>query len=183
MKYIKLAILIVLNNIKSIIKKIMGCNIQLKNPILISLKANIGVNGKNSILQIGKKTAIRANSEVMARNGKIIIGNNCFVNKNCMIIAHEYIEIGDGTTIGPNVCIYDHDHDVINGGYISAPINIGSQVWIGAGVIILKGIVIGDNCVIAAGAIVTKNVPANTLFIQKMASEKYKIKSIQGDNN
>ena len=90
-----------------------------------------------------------------------MIGNSCFINRNCMIVAHEKIEIGDGTTIGPNVCIYDHDHDG-EGGYKTKPVIIGKNVWIGAGCILLKGINIGDNAVKGAGTIVTTSIPSET---------------------
>ena len=72
----------------------------------------------------------------------------------------ERIEIGSGTTIGPNVCIYDHDHNIKQGEDITAPGRIENDVWIGAGCIILKGVTIGKNSVIAAGAVVTTDVPS-----------------------
>ena len=56
---------------------------------------------------------------------------------------------------------------ITGGGYISDDIEIKKNVWIGANVIILKGVTIGDNSVIASGSIVTKNVPSNTVLIQK----------------
>ena len=89
-----------------------------------------------------------------------------------MIVAHELISIGERTTVGPNVLIYDHDHAFgakkmdSETKFITAPIEIGRNVWIGAGTIILKGVKIGDNAVIAAGSIVTKNVEKNTTLIQ-----------------
>jgi len=83
-----------------------------------------------------------------------------------MIVAHERIEIGDGTTIGPNVCIYDHDHDG-DGGYKTKSVIIGKNVWIGAGCILLKGISIGDNAVIGAGTVLTHSVKCNETVYQK----------------
>ena len=85
-----------------------------------------------------------------------------------MVICRESISIGDGTTIGPHTCIYDHDHGREEGAlYKTAPVTIRKNVWIGAGCIILKGVTIGDNSIIAAGSIVTKDVPADTIFLQK----------------
>lgn len=79
------------------------------------------------------------------------------------------IKIGHGTSIGPGVYIYDHDHNYRNNqkSYSTKPILIGDNVWIGAGSIILKGVTIGNNSVISAGSIVTKDIPANTILIQK----------------
>lgn len=97
--------------------------------------------------------------------GKIEINNNVFINDNCIITALKEVVIGEGTTIGPNTVIYDHDHDICkHEGFVSKSIKIGNNVWIGAGCIILKGVTIGENSVIAAGTIVTKDVPSNTLI-------------------
>ena len=86
-------------------------------------------------------------------------------------MCREAISIGDNTEFGPNVCIYDHDHDYKNGLnnelYKTSPVKIGKNCWIGAGVIILRGTVIGDNSVIAAGSIVKDVVPSNSLFYNK----------------
>ncbi len=132
---------------------------------MVSKKACLRTFG-NSIIKIGKKVGIKQNVEILADNANIIIGDGCFINSNCMIVSHEKIEIGNKTTIGPNCCIYDHDHDG-KGGYVSKPIIIGENVWIGAGCIILKGIKIGDNTIIGAGSIITKNIPDNSIVIQK----------------
>ena len=81
------------------------------------------------------------------------------------------IEIGDGTIFGENVKVYDHNHlykntsiSIKEQGYSSAPIKIGKHCWIASNVVILKGVTIGDNCVIGAGCVVYKDVPANSIL-------------------
>ena len=92
------------------------------------------------------------------------LGSRVFINRNCTIVSRSAISIGNGTTIGPNVCIYDHDHNYKSGtGFIEKPISIGKNVWLGAGVTILKGCNIGDNVVVGAGTIITKDVPDNSV--------------------
>ena len=91
------------------------------------------------------------------------IGNDVFFNSGCIITAREKVVIGDNTIFGPNVVIYDNDHIIRDGKIIdnefeTEPVIIGANVWIGAGAIILKGAVIEDNCVIAAGSVVTRKV-------------------------
>lgn len=98
--------------------------------------------------------------------GMIQFGAKCFVNRNCVIAAHERIEIGNNVTIGPGTYIYDHDHDG-KGGYITKPVVIGDGVWIGANCIILKGVTIGKNTVIAAGCIITEDVASSCIIVQK----------------
>lgn len=101
-----------------------------------------------------------------------------------MIVCRDSIEIGSGTTVGPNVMIYDHDHDLQNRGCIySLPISIGENVWIGGGAIILKGVSIGNNSVIAAGSIVTRNIPANTIYMNHIESRIVKRKKVNEDCN
>lgn len=104
-----------------------------------------------------------------AKNGGVLnIAQNVYINRNSMVVCRGSIEIGSGTTIGPNVMIYDHDHDMKNRGkMIVSSVVIGENTWIGAGSIILKGVTIGDNCVIAAGAVVSKDVPAGRVLYCK----------------
>lgn len=100
------------------------------------------------------------------------------INRNCTISCHHEISIGENTLIGPNVSIFDHDHKFTNKvikkkDFNKASIKIGSNVWVGANSIILKGVNIGDNVVIGAGSIICKDIPTNTKFIQKRFDSKY----------
>ena len=135
----------------------------------ISRKTLIEV-GKNSVLTAGYGLHTRS-GVVLAVRGKayLSIGNNVFINRNTIITARKSIIIEDEVTIGPNVCIYDHDHDM-HRGYLVNNVIIKKKSWIGAGVIILKGVTIGENCVVASGSVVTKDVPDNSILIQKRQS-------------
>lgn len=146
-------------------RRLLGNRLQFTLVTLVSLGASLKTYDGGAI-RVGRKAAIRKNVEIAASRGQITIGNSCFINRNCMIVAHEKIEIGDGTTIGPNACIYDHDHDG-KGGYKTKPVIIGKNVWIGAGCILLKGISIGDNAVIGAGTVLTHSVKCNETVYQK----------------
>ena len=76
-----------------------------------------------------------------------------------------------GMSMGPNACIYDHDHDFRAGldelRFKTAPVVIGKNCWIAAGTVILMGTTIGDNCMIGAGCILKGNIPANSVVTQK----------------
>ena len=86
----------------------------------------------------------------------------------------EQITIGDYCKFGNNLVIVDHDHNYKDCGikkkdsqeFLTAPIKIGNNVWVGANVVILRGTDIGDNCVIAAGSVVKGTVLPNTLFVK-----------------
>lgn len=96
----------------------------------------------------------------------IHLGANVFMNFNCVILDVAEVHIGDGTQIGPAVQIMTADHpreaDARAAGLeFGRPIRIGSNVWIGAGAILLPGITVGDNAIIGAGSVVTRDVPAS----------------------
>tara|TARA_B100001057_G_C22832911_1_gene944115 strand:+ start:1456 stop:2106 length:651 start_codon:yes stop_codon:yes gene_type:complete len=103
-------------------------------------------------------------------NSRISIGNNVSFNGTSISCRTTKIDIGDNTIIAPNVVIIDSDFHSLspfearedNHDYeADKPVFIGRNVWIGMNSIILKGVSIGDNTVIAAGSIVTKNMPSN----------------------
>ena len=96
----------------------------------------------------------------------ITIGDNVFINAGCKFQDQGGVYIGDETFIGHNVVLATLDHDIDpekRHMLHSAPIHIGKRVWIGSNVVITKGVTIGDNSVIAAGAVVTKDIPANVV--------------------
>lgn len=119
-----------------------------------------------SSISIGKNNNFRRNLQLRAvYQGKIEIGDNCFFNTNVSITSLCSIKIGDNVKIANNVVIVDHDHDFQNGlvGYKSGPITIENDVWIGANAVILKGVNIGSNSVVAAGSVVRNDVPSHCI--------------------
>jgi acetyltransferase-like isoleucine patch superfamily enzyme len=97
----------------------------------------------------------------------IRVGHRVFINQNCTLYDLAEISIGDDVLIGPNVSIISAAHPVAPSGrrayLIGNPIVIGRNVWIAAGATIIGGVTVGENSVVAAGSVVTKDVPPNTL--------------------
>lgn len=96
----------------------------------------------------------------------ITIGQHVFFNSGCKFQDQGGITIGDGALIGHNVVLATLNHCMIpahRADLEPAPIHIGKNVWIGANAMVLPGVTIGDGAVVAAGAIVTKDVPSNTI--------------------
>ena len=92
------------------------------------------------------------------------IGRGVFVNHSLTCMAAGGITIDDGVMIGPNVRIVTDNHDFANRMVLRCkPIHICRNAWIGVGAIILPGVTIGENAVVAAGAVVTKDVAPNTI--------------------
>ncbi|NOW94060.1 sugar O-acetyltransferase [Mucilaginibacter sp. SG564] len=102
-----------------------------------------------------------------AGGNEIRIGRNVFINQNCTFYDLGGLDIGDDVMIGPNVSIITTGHPLDpsqrRSVTIGKPIVIERNVWIAAGAIIIGGVTIGKNSVVAAGSVVTKNVPPNTL--------------------
>ncbi len=96
----------------------------------------------------------------------ISIGRRVFINEGCCFQDQGGIEIGDDCLIGQQVVIATLNHDLTpsrRGDMLPKPVKIGKNVWIGAHATILPGVTVGDNAVIAAGAVVTKDVPENAV--------------------
>lgn len=125
--------------------------------------------GKSFI--IGKKTTFRRNFRVYLEDGAVIhIGKNCFFNHGCSINALKRVEIGDGCLFGENVKIYDHNHrfsqrnvPIKEQGFTTGTVTIGDGCWIGSNVVILKGVHIGNHCVIGAGTVIDRDIPEETI--------------------
>lgn len=96
----------------------------------------------------------------------ITVGKNVFINACCHFQDHGGVSLGDGCQIGHNVVFATLNHGLApedRQTTYPAPITLGKNVWVGSNSTILQGVTIGDNVVIAAGAVVTKDVPENTI--------------------
>lgn len=110
----------------------------------------------------------------------IRLGEGVFVNANCTFLDSGTITIGARTKIGPNCQLYTPQHPI---DYIDRrepvetahPIAIGEDCWLGGGVIVCPGVEIGDRCIIAAGSVVTRNIPADSLAAGNPATVKRKL--------
>lgn len=111
---------------------------------------------------------IRVHSTASIRNPQnIVVGNNSHINHNCCIWCGEnsHIYLGDNLLMGPNVKMFSTNHGTKKDkpmtfqDYAEADIKIGNDCWLGANVVVLKGVTIPDGCVVAAGAVVSKSLP------------------------
>lgn len=124
---------------------------------------------KEMLGSVGKKVWIAKNFN--CDNGKkIFIGNNFTGNYNLTILDIREVYIGDNVMIGPNTLITTVGHPLCAEGRrehkaFAKPVHIGNDVWIGGNVTILPGVCIGNNVVVGAGAVVTKDIPDNSLAL------------------
>lgn len=112
----------------------------------------------------------------------IRVGQRVFLNQHCTLYSLAEITIGDDVLIGPNVSLVTSEHPIAPSqrtAYLTGrPIVIEQGVWIAAGATIIGGVTVGENSVVAAGSVVTRDVPANTLVGGNPARV---IRSIEGD--
>ena len=97
-------------------------------------------------------------------------GKGVYANFNLTLVDDTHIYVGDYTMLGPNVVLATAGHPILPelrplAYQYNMPIHIGKNCWLGAGVIVLPGVTIGDNTVIGAGSIVTKDIPANVVAV------------------
>ncbi|KAB1155785.1 acyltransferase [Flavobacterium luteum] len=132
---------------------------------------NFRMNNRESSNPIGRFYAC---SIIVGKNGKLIIGNNVGMSSSA-IVCQDTIEIGNDVNIGGNVVIYDtnfhsldylkrqnHEADIID--VKTRPVKIGNNVFIGAHTTILKGVTIGDNSIVGACSLVTKDISSNEVW-------------------
>ena len=138
----------------------------------ISICEGVIIKGFKNI-SIGSDFFINPNAVIHASGDstRLVIGNKFALNFGAMVIAdHGLLEIGNGVMIGPNTVIRtsNHGHSDLatllwEQNQVSGKVLIEDNVWIGANVVILPNVTVGTGCIIAAGAVVTKNTPPNTV--------------------
>jgi acetyltransferase-like isoleucine patch superfamily enzyme len=104
--------------------------------------------------------------------GELLVGARTIFGHHCTIGANESVQIGPNCLIAEMVSIRDSDHATAektlpyrDQGHVTAPVVIGRNVWLGSKVVVIRGVTIGDNAVVGAGAVVTRDIPPDTLAV------------------
>lgn len=97
-------------------------------------------------------------------------GDNVYANFGLTLVDDTHIYVGDGTMFGPNVVIATAGHPILPSlrekqYQFNIPVHIGKNCWLGAGVLVMPGVTIGDNSVIGAGSVVTKDIPPDVIAV------------------
>ena len=125
---------------------------------------------KNMFAEIGEDCYIEPPLHSNWGGKHVHFGKGVYANFNLTLVDDTHIYVGDNTMIGPNVVLATAGHPILPelrplAYQYNMPIHIGKNCWLGAGVIVLPGITIGDNSVIGAGSVVTKDIPANVVAV------------------
>ncbi|HIT85741.1 MAG TPA: sugar O-acetyltransferase [Candidatus Ornithomonoglobus intestinigallinarum] len=123
---------------------------------------------KSMLAEAGENCYIEAPFYANWGGRHVHFGKNVYANFNLTLVDDTHIYVGDYTMIGPNVTLATAGHPILPGlrekAYqYNAPVTIGKNCWLGAGVVVVPGVSIGDNSVIGAGSIVTRDVPQNVV--------------------
>lgn len=122
-------------------------------------------------MRVGERFNVRGDqfpAQITVRpGGRLEIGDRCFLNQGANVLAAEHVVIGPDCQIGDLAAIRDTDTHPVEPGKPAkvAPVRLGRNVWVGRGALIMPGVTIGDHAVVAAGAVVTSDVPAATVVV------------------
>lgn len=182
-KYIKNSVMVGMGFFQNIWTKIFHFSTYCGSSLLLVSPSSEVTLERGGILKLGRRAKLCKNSSLRIRKGaECTIGAGASIGDGCIVTCHEKITIGKDTLLSPYVLVYDHDHDFKSKGYVlkrkynTAPIVIGNNVWIGANTIILKGTVIGDNCVVGAGAVLSGTYPKGSIIVQKRETSVHTLK-------
>lgn len=144
-------------------------SLRFEKAVLVSARGRLRISLENGGITVGELTdfwpGVKLSCHGKAgRKASIQIGKNCSIGDRTEIHAGRLVQIGNGTIIAWDCVIMDRDYHATGAGAENIrPVIIGSGVWIGCRAMVLNGVSIGDGAIIAAGSIVTRDVPAHTL--------------------
>lgn len=115
--------------------------------------------GEGATLELQGGMTLHTDVHVSVAPGARLFLGSGYINSGLRLDCFHSIRIGFSVAIGPDVFIRDSDNHSLDGKSMTAPVVIGDHVWIGAKAMILKGVTVGDGAVIAAGSVVTRDIP------------------------
>ena len=126
--------------------------------------------GRNGRIELGRWSWLGHGTKIRCHEGRVEIGAKTVLGQECTISAYQRVQIGEQCVIADRVMLIDFDHNVADSeqpirkqGIYKRDVVVGSNVWIGYGVQVLRGVTVGDNAIIGSGSVVTRDIPANAV--------------------
>lgn len=126
--------------------------------------------GRDATVHLGRWSWIGHDCKIRAHEGEVRIGAKSVLGQECTISAFQHVSIGNECILADRVMLIDFDHGIVDverpirlQGIYKRDVRIGSNVWVGYGACVLRGVSVGDNSVVGTGAVVTKDVPDNAV--------------------
>jgi acetyltransferase-like isoleucine patch superfamily enzyme len=126
--------------------------------------------GRRARVHFGRWVWIGHGTKIRCHEGEVRIGDKTVLGQECTISAYQHVSIGEQCIVADRVMMIDFDHNVAEverpirtQGIYKREVRVGNNVWIGYGAQILRGVSVGDNAIVGASAVVTKDVPANAV--------------------
>jgi acetyltransferase-like isoleucine patch superfamily enzyme len=126
--------------------------------------------GRHATLRIGRWSWVGHDSKIRVHEGEVSIGAKTVMGQECTISAYQHVSIGRECIIADRVMLIDFDHGVVEverpirlQGIYKRDVRVGSNVWMGYGSCILRGVSVGHNSIVGTNAVVTKDVPENAV--------------------
>jgi acetyltransferase-like isoleucine patch superfamily enzyme len=146
-----------------------GRRLRLDGVVFIGPKVTIEIGRKASV-RLGRWVWIGKGTKIRCHEGEVRIGAKTVMGEECTISAYQHVSIGEQCVVADRVMLIDFDHNVAEverpirvQGIYKRDVRVGNNVWIGYGAQILRGVTVGDNAIIGASAVVSKDVPANAV--------------------
>ena len=146
-----------------------GYRIRLGGMAFLGRQVRIQI-GKHARLELGPWVWIGRGTKIRCHEGVVRIGAKTVLGEDCTISAYQHVSIGEQCIVADRVMLIDFDHAVTEvdrpirvQGIYKRDVRVGNNVWIGYGAQILRGVTVGDNSIIGASAVVSKDVPANAV--------------------
>jgi acetyltransferase-like isoleucine patch superfamily enzyme len=138
-------------------------------PVFFGRRLEIQI-GRSGEIRFGRFVWIGDGSKIRCHEGTVEIGEKTVIGQECTISAYQRVQIGEQCVIADRAMFIDFDHGVVEverpirvQGIYKRDVEVGSNVWIGYGACVLRGVRVGDNAIVGTNSVVTRDVPANAV--------------------
>jgi acetyltransferase-like isoleucine patch superfamily enzyme len=148
---------------------VAGWRWETDGPVFFGKRLELEI-GKRGTIHFGRFCWIGDGTKIRCHEGEVVIGAKTVFGQECTVSAYQHVRIGEQCVIADRAMFIDFDHGVVDverpirrQGIYKRDVDVGSNVWIGYGACILRGVKVGDNSIIGTNCVVTRDVPANAV--------------------